>query len=251
MKTEETLRKVYPSDRIRVIRLNNSNDIEKHHADIWANVLKNNIRLANYDSKMKKTYKEEHKILTDDEMDLVRGVYLSLDDRQSVRMYIQKYLIPNVKKHMERKANELQTLVDQSRKGFANQFKRMFGTTRAKSNAKSKRDENTPRYFLNATDGNVNEAKVRFAADTCFLLKRFDQALSLYRLVLQDFKEDKAMDHLAATYQQIALCTAFLNTGSDASRREIEHHFELAFQRFQRTFVACIVPCSPEGRVGY
>ena len=87
------------------------------------------------------------------------------------------------------------------------------------------------RYFLNASDTAANEAMVRFAADLYFLMQRYEKALTLYKSVTSDFKEDKAFVHLGSTYQMIGLCLAFRNP-SDSHRREIEHYFDLAVQRF-------------------
>ena len=75
------------------------------------------------------------------------------------------------------------------------------------------------RYFLNSSDTGANEAMVRFAADLYFLLQRYEKALTLYKSVTSDFKEDKAFVHLGSY---------------DGHRREIEHYFDLAVQRFHR-----------------
>eukprot|EP00494_Astrolonche_serrata_P026672 UN26935 len=88
-------------------------------------------------------------------------------ERKVLTTLIHKTIANRIHKHMELKANKLQELVDQSRKGFTNSFKRLFGG-RAKNNKQW--DRKTPRYYLESNAEQASTALVRVAGDLCFYL---------------------------------------------------------------------------------
>uniref|UniRef100_H3HCT9 TPPC8 C-terminal Ig-like domain-containing protein n=1 Tax=Phytophthora ramorum TaxID=164328 RepID=H3HCT9_PHYRM len=64
----------------------------------------------------------------------------------------------------------------------------------------------------NATSGGVTyksdsiESQTRLLADTAFLVRDYELALQMYRLVRDDFKSDKSMFHCANVNEMIAIC---------------------------------------------
>jgi hypothetical protein len=57
------------------------------------------------------------------------------------------------------------------------------------------------------------ESQTRLLADSLFLMKDYEAALSCYRLVKDDFKADKAMIYYASIQEMMALCLYMMDSG--------------------------------------
>ena len=66
---------------------------------------------------------------------------------------------------------------------------------------------NRPIYLYNSIEG-----QIRALADLSFTLHDYEAAASNYRLVLSDYKKDKALRHVAAASEMLAVCHLLLGT---------------------------------------
>ncbi len=76
------------------------------------------------------------------------------------------------------------------------------------------------------------ESQTRLLADTLFLMRDYDAALSIYRLIRDDYKSDKALAYYASVQEMMALCIYQMDPYSRA--KEIFSHLETALLSYTR-----------------
>ena len=76
------------------------------------------------------------------------------------------------------------------------------------------------------------ESQTRLLADTLFLLKDYEAALSTYRLIRDDYKQDKAHTHYASCQEHMALCMHLLDPYSRT--REVFACLETALLSYKK-----------------
>ena len=72
------------------------------------------------------------------------------------------------------------------------------------------------------------ESQTRLLADTLFLIHDYEAALETYRLVKDDYKQDKSLMNCATVYEMMALCLVLLDPGGNRNKREILQHLDSA-----------------------
>jgi hypothetical protein len=132
---------------------------------------------------------------------------------------------------MERRIMTLNTTVSNSRKGMKNVIKSWW---------------RKPRDVEDRSSDSVDyrhdqiESQILLLADSAFVMKDYDTALSMYRMVRDDFKADKALIHQGCCLVMIALCLTMLDGEGRSTRRETEIALRdacIAFQNAHPTVV--------------
>jgi hypothetical protein len=72
------------------------------------------------------------------------------------------------------------------------------------------------------------EGQIRALADLCFTLHDYEAAASNYRLVLYDYKKDKALRHVAAASEMLAACHLLLGT----EPKKQDEYLDAAYSNF-------------------
>ncbi|KAF0690736.1 Aste57867_17888 [Aphanomyces stellatus] len=129
------------------------------------------------------------------------GCYLSEDDRLALRTLIWDFGVKFVLPAMESKLFSLNETVAAVRKGVRNALKAWW---RKPKDTSSKSTTYLYRY-------DSIESNMRQLADIAFLIRDYELAYNMYRLVRDDYKNDKAMLHCAHANEAIALCLFMMN----------------------------------------
>ena len=79
---------------------------------------------------------------------------------------------------------------------------------------------------------NSIESQTRLLADTLFLVKDYESALSMYCLVKDDYKVDQNLFHTASTSEMMALCLSMTDWQGDRDKREMILHIEAAMDLY-------------------
>jgi len=140
----------------------------------------------------------------------VYGACLSMEDFITIRDFCLSLYHLEIVPLLERRINNLSKIVAEARRGVKNVIKSLWGG--------GKKKEDTPmsttglRYRADKI-----EAQILLLADTCFIARDYETALTMYKMVREDFKADKSMVHLARTCLMGIAC----NIATDTNRREL------------------------------
>jgi hypothetical protein len=156
------------------------------------------------------------------------GNCLSVSDRVSFRKYLTALITSAVLPAMERRVSDLNAVVSEKKKGVKNVLKSLWGAGRSSagstssaggggssshgSSAVAGTGGTTTMVELAADDQPAAyrydsiESQTRLLADSLFLMRDYDAALGMYRLIRDDFKQDKAHGHYASAQEMMALC---------------------------------------------
>jgi len=159
-----------------------------------------------------------------------RGNCLSLSDRVALRYYLANLLTSSLLPALERRIATLNGIVSDRKKGVRNVLKSFWRSGKADEEAavtKSVQVASTVAYRYDTV-----ESQSRLLADTLFLMKDYEAALSTYRLIKDDFKQDKAHVHYASIQEMMALCLYYMDPYTRA--REIFSHAENALLGYSR-----------------
>lgn len=127
----------------------------------------------------------------------VIGCRLSGDDFMKLQDFCVWLFTEQIIPHLERRINMLHTQVNESKKGMKNVLKSFW---------RKPRDENDfARGGIKYRYDKI-ETQIMLLADISFIIKDYETALSMYRLVRDDYKADKANLHYAQVVFMIALC---------------------------------------------
>ena len=163
----------------------------------------------------------------------LRGNCLSMNDRVAIRQYLTNLVTSSILPALERRVATLNAIVSDRKKGVKNVLKSFWRTGKAKEDedlsgvgkGMTKKEEVPYRY-------DTVENQTRLLGDTLFLVKDYDAALNMYRLIKDDFKQDKAHAEYGGVQECMALCL-YLNDAYGRSR-EIFTHFENALLSYNR-----------------
>jgi len=148
-------------------------------------------------------------------------------DGMTVRAFMHDFASRYVVPCMERKIRTLYANIAEHRKGFGNSLKSWFGgAQKAERVGVTLYAGNTPPQYTCV----ALESQIRLFADLTFMLEYYDVALKHYRMVRDDYKNDKANKCYAGAMEMIGVCLLYLG----GSRREIETNLEQAIVIYQR-----------------
>ena len=156
------------------------------------------------------------------------GNCLSHSDRVVLRQYLESLTTSSVLPALERRMSDLNVVVSDRKKGVKNVLKSFW----------RKPKEANPEETVTKATSEVTyrfdsvESQTRLLADTLFLMKDYDAALGMYRLIRDDYKHDKAMMHYASVQEMMALCMYFLDPYSRA--KDIVSHIETALLAYSK-----------------
>ncbi|KAL7694846.1 putative TRAPP III complex, Trs85 protein [Plasmopara halstedii] len=128
------------------------------------------------------------------------GAFLSSDDVNHLKAFVREFGLRFVLSSLEGRIYQLNEIVSAMKKGVKNVFKSWL------------RKPKDLRMSNVSASGNVSyksdaiESQTRLLADTAFLVRDYELALQMYRLVREDYKSDKSMFHCANANEMIALC---------------------------------------------
>ncbi|CAN4113940.1 unnamed protein product [Withania somnifera] len=146
--------------------------------------------------------------------------FLSSDDLDELKNFIQDLSSKHIIPHMEQKIRLLNQQVSATRKGFRNQIKNLWWR---------KGKEDAPEYPAGSTyTFSSIESQIRVLGDYAFMLHDYELALSNYRLLSTDYKLDKAWKHYAGVQEMMGLTYFML----DQSRKDGEYCMENAFTTY-------------------
>lgn len=127
------------------------------------------------------------------------GTLLSSDDVDQLRAFVRDFGLRFMLSSLEGRIFQLNEVVSAMKKGVKNVFKSWL----RKPNS---RPANAAANGGIAYRCDSIEAQTRLLADTAFLVRDYDLALQMYRLVRDDYKSDKSVFHNANVNEMIALC---------------------------------------------
>lgn len=134
----------------------------------------------------------------------VLGSRLSMEDFMSLRNFCvdiyNQYIVPNI----ERRLIFLTKQVNDNKKGMKNVLKSFW--------RKSREDGDGGRGQVKYRFDKI-ESQILLLADTSFMIKDFETALAMYKLVRDDFKADKSLLHLAHTHLMMSACHVIAEPG--------------------------------------
>ena len=154
------------------------------------------------------------------------GNCLSHSDRVVLRQFLEQLTTSSVLPALERRIADLNVVVSEKKKGVKNVFKSFW------RKPKDAQEESNKQHGDIAYRYDAIESLTRLLADTLFVVKDYETALGMYRLIRDDYKHDKAMMHYASVQEMMALCMYFLDPYSRA--REIIGHIETALLAYSK-----------------
>jgi hypothetical protein len=133
----------------------------------------------------------------------ILGARLSVDDFMKIREFCFWLYSDQILPILERKLNYLHKQINESRRGVKNVLKSFW----------RKPKEDSPIIDSNYKGGNIVkyrydkiESQTLLLADLSFMLKDYETASSMYKLVKDDFKSDKSILHLCHCLLMSAIC---------------------------------------------
>ena len=137
-----------------------------------------------------------------------KGQCMSPKDCAVVRRYLATMMTSTLLPALERRISDLNFIVMDRKKGVKNVFKSLW---------RKPKDEGTTVETQVESSSASNyrcdsiESQVRLLADTLFLVRDWDAALGMYRLIKDDYKADKAMMEYGSANEMMALATYLMD----------------------------------------
>lgn len=188
--------------------------------------------------------------VTDETTDLWKqggrcGQCLSANDMALLKRYISTTLVAScLLPAIERRIVELNTIVTDRKKGVKNVWKSLWRTSNATPTTHASEQEqdevvpaheHAPSSFVVKYRHDSIESQTRLLADTLFWCKDYESAWSMYRLIKDDFKTDRAMSYYGSVHEMIALCLYQMDPYTKA--RDIFSHMETALLGYTRASI--------------
>ncbi|RMX65998.1 hypothetical protein KXD40_003116 [Peronospora effusa] len=128
------------------------------------------------------------------------GTLLSRDDVAQVKAFVRDFGLRFILSSLEGRIFQLNEVVSAMKKGVKNVFKSWL------RKPKDLRQSNASVSGGVVYNCSSIESQTRLLADTAFLVRDYELALQMYRLVRDDFKSDKSVLHCANVNEMIAIC---------------------------------------------
>mmetsp|Transcript_6872 Transcript_6872/g.10438 ORF Transcript_6872/g.10438 Transcript_6872/m.10438 type:complete len:723 (+) Transcript_6872:152-2320(+) len=170
-----------------------------------------------------------------------RGNALSVSDRLNIRRYLAHLVASSLLPQMERRIAELNAFVTEKKKGVRNVFRGIFGGVVGSSSTSSSTNKTGGKTMDGTTGASTSspsnatstgsskeaqfptyrfdsiEAQARLLADSLFLMKDYEAAFSIYKLIKDDYKSERAMLQYASVQEHMALCLFHMMNDREAS----------------------------------
>lgn len=175
----------------------------------------------------------------------IRGGLLSNKDKHALRAFIAQMVTTVLIPSLERRIYELNVEVTNHKKGVRNVLKSFWrkpkdslGSNLSLHGVGSANEHSKSDNGISMTGGSLNkisysfdtiENQTRLLADTLFLIRDYDEALAMYRLVKDDYRHDQNTIHNASVHEMMAL-SMYLSDLSSGYRntREIVQYIDSA-----------------------
>jgi trafficking protein particle complex subunit 8 len=131
------------------------------------------------------------------------GAFLSSEDLGRLDAFVRDLALRFVLPALESRIFQLNEVVSAKKKGVKNVFKSWLRKPIDLS-ARTQLNNNNSSSVTYRADS--IQAQVRLLADTAFMVRDYELALEMYRLVRDDYKSDTSLLHAANTNEMIALC---------------------------------------------
>jgi len=191
----------------------------------------------------------------------IRGACLSPSDKRAIRRYVANMVATGLIPAVERRIAHLNATVTNAKKGVKNVIKSFWrkpkdnnilvnvsGYNDGENNQTSGGDVGdqgggaASSAALSSSSSNVKyrydsiESQTRLLADTLFLMRDYEAALSSYRLVKDDYKHDKAHLHYASVQEMMVFCMYCLDPSGRDGRyaHDVHHSIETSLYSYTR-----------------
>ncbi len=184
----------------------------------------------------------------------VRGACLSPSDKRAIRRYVANMTATGLVPAVERRIAHLNAAVSNAKKGVKNVIKSFWRKPKENllvhvSGNNNNSGGGAGRSYGGEGNQNVDltsvsakyrfdsiESQTRLLADTLFLMRDFEAALSAYRLVKDDYKVDKAHLQYASVQEMMVLCMYCLDPSGRDGRysSDVHHSIETALYSYAR-----------------
>mmetsp|Transcript_143 Transcript_143/g.202 ORF Transcript_143/g.202 Transcript_143/m.202 type:complete len:2064 (-) Transcript_143:174-6365(-) len=226
---------------------------EEEEDQTWDNFLPHSLNLVGMAGKQ---------VAKDNKL-FLRGMCLSMQDKNVMRRYMAQMITLSLLPCIERRISHLNVTVSNAKKGVKNVLKSFWrkpkdsgsnysgGSMHGPGN--SRHGRNNSKHGNNAVepvslDGNARccnlgdvrysydtiESQTRLLADTLFLVRDYESALSMYKLVKDDYRQDKSLLHHASVYEMMALCLHLLDPRGLRNGHEVIRNIETALFLYTR-----------------
>jgi len=172
----------------------------------------------------------------------IRGACLSPMDKRAIRRYVANMVATGLVPAVERRIANLNTTVTNAKKGVKNVIKSFWrkpkeSVSSALSDASGNRNDGNPSNKLAPSEiaryrYDSIESQTRLLADTLFLMRDYEAALGIYRLVKDDYKHDKAHLYYASVHEMIVLCMFMIDPSKYSY--DVQHSIETALYSYSR-----------------
>ena len=157
---------------------------------------------------------------------VVPGAALTADDVARVSSFLAEFAAQQVIPFLENKMVTLSASIAAARKGLRNTLKSLW-----RGSSKEPRAAGAWELPVEGAYPHTQpEAQIRLCADLALMLRDTETAVGHFRLVIPDFRADKAHRQLGAAYEALGLALVCGGEpGSSSLRREVETAFEGAW----------------------
>lgn len=144
------------------------------------------------------------------------GNCLSVSDRVKLRQFLSNLVTTALLPAMERRIADLNIIVSDRKKGVKNVLKSFWRTGKnTKDNEEAERSSSRAGPLQKSQDYVYRydsiESQTRLLADSLFLMRDYEAAYSTYRLIRDDYKQDRAMAHYGSCQEMMAICLHFMD----------------------------------------
>ena len=173
-----------------------------------------------------------------------RGICLSDTDKQAIRRFVANMVVTGLVPAVERRIANLNAAVSNAKRGVKNVIKSLWRKPKESILTNVSGYSDVQKESNNLQDPTTSSVKYRFdsiesqtrlLADTLFLVRDYEAALGIYRLVKDDYKHDKAALYYASVQEMILLCMHMLDPYKDGRfGMDVFHSIETALYSYTR-----------------
>ena len=173
----------------------------------------------------------------------IRGACLSDADKRAIRRFVANMVVTGLVPAVERRISNLNAAVSNAKRGVKNVIKSLWRKPKESllTNVSGYTDSQKEVDNLQDPSSSVKyrfdsiESQTRLLADTLFLVRDYEAALGVYRLVKDDYKHDKAILYYASVQEMILLCMHMLDPYRDGRfGSDVFHSIETALYSYTR-----------------